>query len=208
MKLIDGIKHKGKPFEIPDCSRDDLPELFLQLGFKVGVEIGVFRGDYTEVLAESGLKIYGVDPWAVYKGYSHDGRQGWCDKLYRMSQEKLAPYPNVTLIKEMSMDAVNRFEDNSIDFVYIDGNHRFKYIAEDIYEWSAKVRKGGIICGHDYAYFKHRYYGGGCQVHEIVDAFAYSYDLDYWILGRRKVLPNEKRDRMRSWLFIKTWDNC
>ena len=85
MKLIDGIKHKGKPFEIPDCSRDDLPELFLQLGFKVGVEIGVFRGDYTEVLARSGLKIYGVDPWAVYKGYSHDGRQGWCDKLYRMS---------------------------------------------------------------------------------------------------------------------------
>lgn len=208
MKIIEGIRTlKGRPATIPDCSRDDLPEFFKEMGFEVGVEVGVFMADYTRTLASNGMKIYGVDPWLSYQDYEY---QKWQDKQnynYMVSRRRLKKYPNVTLIKKMSMDAVKDFKDNSIDFVYIDGNHRFKWIAEDIMEWSYKVKKGGVICGHDYAYFNHRYVGGGCQVHEIVDAFAYSFDLDFWVLGNYKVLPGEKRDRMRSWLFIKDWNN-
>ncbi len=48
------------------------------------------------------------------------------------------------------MDALEDFEDNSLDFVYIDGDHNFKHISEDIYEWTKKVRSGGIVSGHDY----------------------------------------------------------
>jgi hypothetical protein len=39
------------------------------------------------------------------------------------------------------MDALNDFEDDSLDFVYIDGNHEFPYVAEDLFHWSKKVRK-------------------------------------------------------------------
>ena len=42
MNINDGIKHKGKPYFIPDCSRDDLPKFFKERGFKVGAEIGSY----------------------------------------------------------------------------------------------------------------------------------------------------------------------
>ncbi len=204
MELNEGIKFRGRPFEIPDCSRNDLPTFFKDRGFKVGVEIGVFKGDYTEVLAKSGLEVYGVDPWKDYKGYIYSQGQRWLDKQYEKTRQKLSIYPNVTLLRKTSMEAVEDFGEESLDFVYIDGNHRFKYIAEDLWEWQLRVKTGGVIAGHDYAYFKHRYVGGGCQVREIVDAFAKSFELDFWVLGKYK---DKVRDRFRSWMFIKTWKN-
>ena len=203
MELLEGIRTlQGCPASIPDCSREDLPKLFKQLGFKVGVEIGVFRGMFTEILAKSGLRIYGVDPWRVYKNYGNLKDQKRYEKLYEEAMRRVAPYPNVTIIRKTSMEAVDDFKDGSIDFVYIDGNHRFRYIAEDIYEWAFKVKDGGIICGHDYAPFKRRYLNCGCQVKEIIDAFVESYDIEnFWALCRRR--GGEPRDSFRSWLIIK-----
>lgn len=203
MKLIDGMKLIGRPAEIPDCSRDDLPELFNQLGFRSGVEIGVFEGAFTEVLAKGGFKVYGVDPWLVYEDYGTPTYQPIADKRYQKAISRLSKYPNVELIRKMSMEAVEDFEDESVDFVYIDGNHQFRYIADDMYEWWKKLRKGGILCGHDYAYFRSRSPCGGCQVKEIVDAYALSYRVNFWVLGRRKKRDGEVRDDYRSWMFIK-----
>lgn len=207
MKLIDGIKLTGKPVEIPDCSRNDLPELFIQLGLKWGVEIGVFEGEYTEVLAKSVLKVWGIDPWLAYDGYAYEKEQYLQDKRYQRATDRLSKYRNVEIIRKTSMEAIKEFADNSLDFVYIDANHRFKYVAEDICEWEKKVKTGGIICGHDYAYFRHRFPGGGCQVKEVVDAFVKSYDLNFWVLGRRNKVEGEKRDDYRSWMILKTWKN-
>jgi hypothetical protein len=203
MKLIDGLNLKGCPAEIPDCSRNDLPELFKQLGFKVGAEIGVFMGQYTEILAKAGLKVYGVDPWKIDADYGHPTGVDKINRRHKFAMEKLLAYPNVTLIEETSMEAVKQFEDNSLDFVYIDGNHKFKYIAEDLFEWTKKVKPGGIISGHDYAYFKSHSPCGGCQVHEVLDAWVKSYHIEnFWILGRRRSRPGEVRDDYRSWMFI------
>lgn len=204
MKLSEGIKLIGRPAEIPDCGRDDLPELFKELGFKTGVEIGVFEGKFTKVLAESGLQIFGVDPWTVYEDYGHPSYQKVADRRYEKSKRLLAPYKNVTLLRETSMEAVKKFENESIDFVYIDGNHQFKYIAEDMYEWHKKLKKGGIMAGHDYAYFKSRSPCGGCQVREIVDAWAKSFRVDFWVLGNyKRKNEGDMRDGYRSWMFVK-----
>jgi hypothetical protein len=210
MKIRDGVKKlKGRPVDIPGCGRDDLPEYFKEMGFKRGVEVGVFEGDYTEILAKSGLEIYGVDPWLDYEDYVYGRRnQDKMDGRYEKTMKRLAPYPNVKIIRKMSMDAVKDFEDYSLDFVYIDGNHRFKFIAEDLCEWAPKLKMGGVLCGHDYAYFKHRFLGGGCQVKEVVDAFALAFELDFWVLGRKQVIEGEKRDQYRSWMIIKTWKNA
>lgn len=197
----------GRPAQIPDCSRNDLPQFFKDLGFKVGVEIGVYKGEFTEILAKSGLKIFGIDPWLSYGEYEYEKWQNKQDYNFKFTQKRLKPYENITLIRKMSMDAVEDFADESIDFVYIDGNHRFQYVAEDLMRWGRKVKTGGIICGHDYALFRHRNVGGGCQVKEIVDAYARSFEMNFWVLGRRTVRPGEKRDRMRSWMFFKTWTN-
>lgn len=205
MKLSEGVKTlRGRPAIIPDCSRDDLPEFFKELGFKRGVEIGTYFGEYNEVIAKSGLEIYGIDPWRIYKDYSNPRGQKRLDFQYESTKEKLSKYPNAHLIRKTSMEALEDFEDESLDFVYIDGNHHFKYVAEDIVEWTRKLKKGGIMSGHDYIYTKSQSVCGGCDVHFVVDAYVKAAQIrNFWVLGRKEYVEGEKRDKWRSWMWFK-----
>ena len=56
----------------------------------------------------------------------------------------------VELIKSDSCDAASLFENESVDFVFIDGNHWYDYVKKDIEAWLPKIKKGGMISGHDY----------------------------------------------------------
>jgi hypothetical protein len=56
MKIIEGIKLKGRPAEIPDCGRRQLPEFLKEMGYRVGVEIGVQRGSFSVRLLRAGLE--------------------------------------------------------------------------------------------------------------------------------------------------------
>ena len=62
----------------------------------------------------------------------------------------MTKYNNVTKIRKLSMAAVNDFEDESLDAIYIDGNHRYDSVCNDINKWMPKLKNGGIISGHDY----------------------------------------------------------
>lgn len=98
------------------------------------------------------------------------------------------------------MEAVKDFDDESVDFVYIDGNHEFKYVAEDICEWSKKVKKGGVISGHDYTYSV-PYHTYACHVKHVVLAYTAAYYIRRWyVLGLRN---DPGRDKWRSWMFFK-----
>lgn len=205
MKLIDGLKLKGRPAEIPDSSRDDLPQFFVELGFKVGAEIGVYKGEYTKFFLDAGLKMYGIDPWRNYSEYRNSRGQKRLDFLYEHTKRVLAPYPNCTIVKKTTMEAINDFPDESLDFVYIDANHLLKYVIEDIYEWSKKVRQGGVIAGHDYFYEKREDFNV-IHVAFAVKAYTDAYDIKNWyVLGREKFVKGEKRDRWRSWMWIKNY---
>lgn len=203
MKLIDGLKLKGNPVEIPDCSRDDLPQLFIDMGFKVGAEIGVDKGEFSKKFCEAGLKLYAIDPWKSYQDYEDSRGQKRLDFLYEHTKRELLPYPDCTIIRKSSMEAVNDFADGSLDFVYIDGNHQLRYVIEDLVEWSKKVKKGGIIAGHDYIYTNPRTQAGICHVIYALKAFTHAYRIDTWyLLGRKERIGNEARDRFRSWMWI------
>lgn len=200
---MDGLKLKGRPAEIPDCSRDDLPQFFAEMGFKVGAEIGVDRGEFSEKFAQAGLRFYAIDPWLSYSDYEDSRGQAKLDSLFEHTKRVLAPYPKCTIIRKTSMEAVNDFSDRSLDFVYIDGNHQFKYVAEDISEWSKKVKVGGIISGHDYIYTNPRTQSGIVHVIYVLNAYTQAYKIDSWyLLGRKERLEGETRDRFRSWMFI------
>lgn len=127
-------------------------ELLRELGFKTGVEIGTRVGTYAKELCRAlpDLKLYCIDPWKIYPGYKEVFEPGEIDRQFEEAKGRLAPY-NCEIIKKESMEAVGQFEPESIDFVFIDGNHEHKYVLEDISEWTKKVRPGGIIYGHDYA---------------------------------------------------------
>jgi hypothetical protein len=204
MRIIDGLKLKGQPARIPDADRNDLPQFFLDMGFKVGAEIGVDKGEFTEEFCKAGLKMYAIDPWLYYGDYAHPRGQNRLDFLYSHTQRQLAKY-DCEIIRKTSMDAAKDFEDNSIDFVYIDGHHGFKYVAEDIWEWSKKVKKGGVISGHDYALTRHREIRDPFVLHVkyVVQAYTKALGIKNWyVIGSDESKPGEKREMFRSWFWI------
>ena len=199
MKILEAVAKKEGRVEIPDCSRVDLPEFFEEMGFEIGVEIGVQRASFLIDFCKKGFKMFGVDPWLGYKDYKDENNQVHQDKVYTAAKKVVAKFPSCTLIRKKSMDAVNDFEDDSLDFVYIDGHHGFKFVTEDIFEWSKKVRKGGVICGHDYDYIKPH-----IQVRYVVDAYTQAFGIEnWWVLGSNKRVKGEKRDTYRSWMWFK-----
>ena len=125
--------------------RKELAELLSK--YKVGVEVGVLKGSYSRLLlqANPSLKFYAVDSWGIGETKMKDYHL----RMYEIAKRRLKKY-DVVFIHKLSMDAVKDFADESLDFVYIDANHKPKFVEEDIREWSKKVRKGGVISGHDY----------------------------------------------------------
>lgn len=213
MRLSEAIKHQGKPFEIPDCSRHDLPEFFKEMGYRVGAEIGVLKGYFTRRFCKVGLKMYAVDCWQPYPDFDRGiyGQVKRQKKLYQKAKKVLSHYQNAVLIRKTSMEALADFADGSLDFVYIDANHMLKYVIEDIHGWSKKVKKGGIISGHDYINpynyrrpYKRQWGWQEAQVMYAVDAYTQANRIKNWyLLGRKKPKPGEKRDKCRSWFWLK-----
>jgi len=203
MKLIDGIKEHGKPFIVPDCGRDSLPEFFKELGFKVGAEVGTYRGEFAEKLCKEGLKLYAVDPWMGYEGAGRtEQKQDKQDLNYEEAKKVLSPYPDCILVRETSREALKLIPDGSLDFVYLDGDHRFQYIAEDLVEWSKKVRSGGVVSGHDYFNTDPWANNVQCQVGAVLDAYVKSFGIeDFYVF--KPLIENSKGDSTPSWMFIK-----
>lgn len=205
MRIIDGLKFAivGKPTQIPDCGRDDLPQFFVDMGYKVGVEIGVYKGEFSEKICKSGLKLYAIDPWRIYDDFTNPRGQDRLDFLYEHTKRLLAPY-DCTIIRKTSMEALALIPDGSLDFVYIDGNHSFKYIAEDIAEWSKKVRIGGVVSGHDYVYAFDDSGLNKCDVIYVVQAYTQAFGINNWyVLGSEEKIEGQKRDEFRSFMWIK-----
>jgi len=106
------------------------------------------------------------------------------------------------IIRKKSMEALEDFEDRSLDWVYIDGNHSLPYVVQDLFYWSKKVRSGGVISGDDYRIIKSRdpY---RCNVVQGVEAFVSAARIPkYYILGRKQIVEGEKRDKFRNFMWI------
>lgn len=204
-KISENLSLKGKPAHIPDCSRDELPVFLKEQGYKVGAEIGVYKAEYTKKLCEAGLKVYAVDPYMAFPGQGRtQNRQERQDFLFGHAQRSMKGL-DATFIRKTSMDALEDVKDGSLDFVYIDGDHRFRYVAEDIVEWSKKVRPGGVVAGHDYWCTWHGATNVICQVQYVVDAYVKTYDINnfYTIGGTEEKSKVGGGDSTRSWFWFK-----
>lgn len=137
-------------------SREQIPELLDKLGlFGYGIEIGVERGLYSESILSNShiLKLYLCDPWKHLDDYNDINNtddniqeQKLAETIARLNRFK----DRLEILRMLSQDATKLFYDESLDFVYIDGNHKYEYVLEDIESWYPKVRNGGIIAGHDF----------------------------------------------------------
>ena len=169
-----------------DFNRRHLAKLFNELGFKRGAEIGVDAGRNSLILCQEipDLELWSIDPWLRMKEYSDPitGKQ-WGAKdesrtkrNYERTVSRLTGH-NAHIIKGTSMDVVRDW-DIELDFVYIDANHNFNWVMEDLINWSKHVRNGGIVSGHDYS---PRF--TGLQI--AVNAYT-EYHVDEWFLNTDK----------------------
>jgi predicted O-methyltransferase YrrM len=137
--------------------------------YPTAIEIGVFDGASVAFLANelknlsSHFIIYAVDLWETAPSFGYDELpmtiQVWDDFQTRLEKDGLKPY--VSPIKMPSVQAAMQFEDNTFDLVFIDANHTYPAVVNDLKAWIPKVKPGGIIAGHDY--------GEPCGVKQAVD---------------------------------------
>jgi len=192
--------------QIPNMGRNHLAALFGELKFTTGAEVGVFKGEYSEVLCKANPKLHlsAIDPWspAAYEPGIPDGspNQAYFNNLYKEAKNRLYPY-NCTIVRKDSMTALKNFKDNSLDFVYIDANHDFVNFSSDLHFWTKKVKPGGIVSGHDYAFFPYRKFN---HVKRALEAYAWSYHMiPLFIAGAETYNKKMTRDPFRSWFWVK-----
>ena len=173
-------------------NRFDMAKLF----YGIGVEVGVADGTYANAILGTNpnvVKLYGVDPYAPYRGYTDYTRGTTFNKMHAHAEERLAQFGDRhEFIFKLSMDAVKDFEDSFLDFVYIDANHSYATCLEDISAWTPKVKKGGFVCGDDYT----RSVKPGNQVIQAVNDYVKWHDIpELMVYGEGRNPTN--------WMFIK-----
>jgi hypothetical protein len=118
------------------------------------VEIGSWKGKSSSFMcveiANSGKQIdfYCVD---TFEGSVEHQNNPELPMLYEIFKNNMKPVEEYYRdLKMPSLQAVQQFADESLDFVFIDGSHEYEDIKKDIVAWLPKVKRGGILAGHDY----------------------------------------------------------
>lgn len=117
----------------------------------LGAEIGVGVGFHAEdILQELNMEyLFLVDPYQEYESGTAEHTAKWAKKAF----ERLKEYrdrANLSFLLMGSVAAAELFPPHTLDFVYIDGDHRYEAVKADIAAWYPVVKPGGILGGHDY----------------------------------------------------------
>lgn len=125
------------------------------------VEVGSYKGRSSSFMAveialsEKQIKFDCVDTWKGseehIKGGIFEDPDVVNNRLYDEFLKNMEPVKDhYTPIRMTSLEAASLYQDNSLDFVFIDAAHDYENVLNDILAWSAKVKSGGIISGHDF----------------------------------------------------------
>lgn len=129
-----------------------------------GVEVGVWRGETSfELLSKRPeLHLVLIDPWKTgtpgtdwhNSSSTMPGRpQEDYDRAFARTKSRLTYFEvdnRFTIHRDESLNVVDQFKDESLDFVFLDGDHSYETVSKEIPAWLTKVKVGGWIGGHDY----------------------------------------------------------
>ncbi len=122
------------------------------------IEIGSYCGESGEIIASTfpNSILNCVDPWEKYteEGSTYDlnEQEIVLNEAEIVFDSVLARYSNMKKNKMASLKYAELIAPESIDFIYIDGNHQYTSVKEDLNVWSTKIKSGGIIAGHDFGW--------------------------------------------------------
>jgi hypothetical protein len=158
----------------------------------VGMEIGVHLGDFSHLIIHIAKprKLLLVDPWKAFEDdgyanswYGKSTSQAAMDARFdgvRQRYSKLIQSGRVEVLRQFSIDALNGVPDESLDFVYVDGDHTYEGVKADLEAAVPKLKAGGVLCGDDYG--PGGWWEGG--VKQAVDEAGWRVDLALeWLIG-------------------------
>ena len=170
--------------------RGDIPR-FLNESRLVGTgaEIGTHRGLYAEHL----LKVWRgslicIDPWSdAPGGYDQVPILPGCTRNDHEAEarRRLQPYLSngrCKILRHTSDDAAAFVQDNSLDFVYLDGYHMMPYVLNDLRNWFPKLKSGGYLFGHDVVCPGERNNGWGAEIQPALSIFTSELSLDFSLI--------------------------
>jgi hypothetical protein len=129
------------------------------------VEIGAWKGQsaaFMEVeIINSGkdIEFHVIDTWEGSEEHWNPEspsfepilkEQGTIFPIFKKNLSRV--WHKINPIQSTSIKAVERFNDKSVDFVYIDAAHDYENVISDIKAWLPKVKDTGLIAGDDYAW--------------------------------------------------------
>ena len=130
-----------------------LKEIGLEFPNGKGAEIGTFKGEFAkEILQNWSGTLYMVDVWRpLGEEYLDSSNHAAHSAAYSETINSISGYEDRgIMIRATSEKGSEIFVDNSLDFAYIDANHAYNFVVQDIKLWYPKVKSGGYLCGHDY----------------------------------------------------------
>ncbi len=130
---------------------------FLQLPVSpiLAVEIGSWKGCSTKVItqqvAKTGGLLYCVDDW---KGSGNADTLDTANRedvfnVFRDNMKELNHWCNIRVLMMTSLEAARIFQDGIVDFIFLDADHSYEHVKEDILMWLPKLKLHGIFTGHD-----------------------------------------------------------
>lgn len=156
-----------------------------------GIEIGVHSGKFAAHMLDgwkSCTAYHLIDPWAdpgsnlnVEYTEFKQLRQDDIDARMHEAIARTRPWGDrVVIWRALSQNTESNFVDGSMAFVYIDGNHDYLPVVEDLRRYWPKVMPGGILAGHDHHWEDNH---GVKVIEKAADEFANEYGLVKHITG-------------------------
>lgn len=156
----------------------------------VFVEVGTWKGKSAAYMAveiansNKNIEFYCIDPWTGETNEITDVyvcEEVKTNTLYEHFLSNIEPVSNyIKPIKKTSLDAVEQFQNCSLDFVFIDASHDYESVKADVEAWHSKIKIGGVLAGHDYSCI---------EVKRAVNEFADKHNLqiksqeDCWVIN-------------------------
>lgn len=125
----------------------------------VCAEIGVWKGGFSEQILRiaNPRELHLVDPWTFQPKFANRMYGGSVAKssedmelIFQGVVDRFKHKENVTIHRGYSDEVLRGFPDKYFDWVYVDGNHYYDYVIEDLRLSYTKIKPGGLLCGDDY----------------------------------------------------------
>ena len=158
------------------------------------VEVGSWKGRSSSHMAveiansDQDISFYCVDTWSGSEEHydaSGSAYEPNIDRLYDIFTENMKPVSDYYIpLRMKSIEASFKFENVSLDFVFIDASHEYQDVLDDIKHWLPKVKPGGVLAGHDYYVQPHNHtFAPGVKqaVNESFNLYDLNTNEDCWI---------------------------